>query len=531
MYRSLKENRSAVIKWVFTLLLLSSFACNLFADSTEEPPPPPPPTNVPAVQNTQLPRPTAADQPTQEISVPSVGSATGELAKATVQIFALWDSGSQWDIVWTGSGSIISPDGLILTNAHVVDNRYDEYSVLGIAMTDRTDQPPELVYLAEIVNVDYALDLSVIRIVTDMDGNSITPTLPFISLGDSDMIEIGDEIRIFGFPGIGGDTITFTEGAVSGFTQERGIDGRAWIKTDATIAGGNSGGMAANDDGALIGVPTRASSGGDQIVDCRPVADTNRDGYIDDEDTCVPIGGFINGLRPVNLAIPLIEAAFNSQEYVAGIQPDEIPIGDFDLSETFFYNLVFADGVTEDDQPTQLIVFMPSGAQQICAFWDYVGMADGLTWSAYWFADGVLDDNKSMLDMTWQGGSDGNWWVCMWDDNGLADGTYELILEVQSETMRNEAIFVGGNRSFADFVVVNESSYEICYVRISPTTALNWGQDELGSEETILPGGELRPFTLATGSYDFQLLDCDFELLYDQYELEIFDNFTFTLTD
>jgi len=45
------------------------------------------------------------------------------------------------------------------------------------------------------------------------------------------------------------------------------------------------------------------------IVDCRPLADTNRDGYIDDNDTCVPTGGFINALRPITLAMPMIEAA------------------------------------------------------------------------------------------------------------------------------------------------------------------------------------------------------------------------------
>jgi serine protease Do len=390
MVKSRYQRHHFQIRLVIFLLIVTSFACNVLADETEQPTERPP-TSVPVVVDTPLPLPTTAPEPTEKSGPPSVGNETGDLAKATVQIFAMVPSGDWWEPVWSGSGSIISPDGLILTNAHVVDNRYDEYSVLGIAMTDRTDQPPELVYLAEIVNVDYALDLSVIQITSDINGSQVSLDLPFIALGDSDKIEIGEKVRILGFPGIGGDTITFTEGAVSGFTQERGIDGRAWIKTDATIAGGNSGGMAANSEGALIGVPTRASSGGDQIVDCRPVADTNRDGYVDEYDTCVPIGGFINGLRPVNLAKPLIEAALNSEEYVAGIQESEMPVSNYDLSETYFRNLVFADGVTENDQPTQLWYFMPSGTQQICAFWDYEGMVDGLIWSAYWFADGVLD--------------------------------------------------------------------------------------------------------------------------------------------
>jgi len=68
--------------------------------------------------------------------------------------------------------------------------------------------------------------------------------------------------------------------------------------------------LAVNQNGELIGVPTQLGYGGDdQFVDCRVLADTNRDGYVDDDDTCVPTGGFINALRPVKLALPLIEAA------------------------------------------------------------------------------------------------------------------------------------------------------------------------------------------------------------------------------
>ena len=160
----------------------------------------------------------------------------------------------------------------------MVDDRSGEYEFLGVAVTGRTDEPPELTYRAEIASADYDLDLAVIRIVADMNGNPVSPNLTAIALGDSDQVEIGDHLRVLGYPGIGGETITFTEGAVSGFTSERSVDGRAWIKTDATTAGGNSGGMAVNMAGQLIGVPTRASAGeteGD-IVDCRPVVDTNR---------------------------------------------------------------------------------------------------------------------------------------------------------------------------------------------------------------------------------------------------------------
>lgn len=528
MFRGLPQKARSIVILVISILIVSSFACNFLADSTEEPTSPPPPTTAPVILDTPTPRPTAEEQITEEVGPPSVGSELNELATATAQIYVYTSDFGEWEPLGWGSGSVISSDGFILTNAHVIDPEGYETVAYSIGFIERTDEPPEFLYLAEVVVVDYILDLAVIKIVSDLDGNPVEVSLPYISIGDSDSIDIGTDLRILGFPGIGGETITLTQGTVSGFTQERGIEGRAWIKTDATIAGGNSGGMAANAAGELIGVPTRASTGGDQIVDCRPVVDTNRDGYIDSEDSCVPIGGFLNGLRPVNLAIPLIEAALNDEEYAGGHSP-VVPGGGFDLTNVDFSNLIFADGVV-DDMPTQQWYAMPSGSQVICAFWDYEGMMDGMVWSALWFADGELDESRSIVENTWQGGDAGNWWVCMSSETGLRDGTYELILEVQGETIISEAIFVGGNRSVVDFVIVNQSSIEICFVQISASTAMGWGQDELGATETILSGTE-RPFTLATGYYDLRLLDCEAEVIYEEYEFEIFDYFTFTLTD
>ena len=75
----------------------------------------------------------------------------------------------------------------------------------------------------------------------------------------------GDPIHIFGYPAIGGGTLQYTAGVVSGFNFEEGIDGRAWITTDATMSGGSSGGTAVDAQGRLIGVPTQGSE-----LDCRP---------------------------------------------------------------------------------------------------------------------------------------------------------------------------------------------------------------------------------------------------------------------
>jgi S1-C subfamily serine protease len=453
-----------------------------------------------------------------------------DLARATVQILALVRIGDDYQAVWSGSGSVIDSRGLVLTNAHVVDDRFDEYTDIGVAMIERTDQAPDLAYLAEIVSIDYSLDLAVIQIRSDISGNQVAVDLPTVALGDSDRVELGGTLRILGYPGIGGQTITFTEGAISGFTSERGIDGRAWIKTDATIAGGNSGGMAVDDQGRLVGIPTRVSSGdvrGD-IVDCRAVVDTNRDGVIDSQDTCVPLGGFINGLRPVNLAMPLIEAALAGQQYVSG---DVVqPAGGYDLAETFFYNLVFSAGVTADDRPLQTMEALPSGSTELCVFWDYEGMMNGMQWSAIWFIDRELSDEGSIINDTWGGGDDGNWWACIFNDFGLEDGLYEVILEAEGQTLENESIFVGGYRTQIDFTLQNQSDEPICYAYLSPSLAQGWGEDELGLQEIVYPGTS-STFPLVTGEYDILLQNCDFEDLIEEYRIDIFEDITYSLTD
>jgi S1-C subfamily serine protease len=453
----------------------------------------------------------------------------GELARSVVQIQALDGFG---DLVWTGSGTIVSERGLILTNAHVVDDRYGDYDTLGVAVTERTDQPAELRYYAEIAAVDYALDLAVIEVASGIEGGPVNDEFPAIPLGDSDAVEIGDALRILGYPGIGGETITLTDGVVSGFTSERSVGGRAWIKTNATIAGGNSGGLAVDASGRIVGVPTIAGSGaGADPVDCRYVADTNRDGIIDERDTCVPVGGFINGLRPINLALPLIEAAEGGRRYVSPIEPMPVPGAGFDTSNVYLFNVVFADGVTEDDRPTQVYDAMPSGIQQLCSFWEYEGMQDGMRWEALWFIDGELSEEGSITDTTWVGGESGDWWVCIIDElSGLDDGLYELIISVEGDPFASAAIFVGGEHPPVELEVENLSSFQICYVFISPSGAQNWGFDRLDFDEVIGPG-ETRTLELLAGTYDILIQDCDQMDLVEEYELEITEDSVYTVTD
>ncbi len=375
------------------------------------------------------------DEPTEEVVDDPVTVA--DLQEATVQIFAKVASGAGGSLQtwWTGSGTIISADGLILTNAHVASpgapgmrGNVPDPDQLVIGMVISEDQPPIETYIAEVRAADGMLDLAVLQIVATIDGTPVNPgslNLPFVELGDSDKVHIGDRLQVLGFPGIGGDTITFTTGAVSGFVSEDKIGDRAWLKTDTTIAGGNSGGLGANDAGQIIGVPTIASSGAKgSIVDCRPVADTNGDGVINNNDTCIPIGGFLNGLRPINLAKPLIDAvkagrAYESPYFVAGTGQESFTFSTW--AEDADANGCAVGAISGNT--------FGSGTSGISAVFTYSGMTPGEDFAVLWFLDGELITEATII--SWDGGSSGSCYsrsLYTTDGSPLPEGTFTIVL-------------------------------------------------------------------------------------------------------
>lgn len=253
----------------------------------------------------------------------------GHAVDATVQlsIVVRGEIDGKPQVIWyaAGSGSVVSPDGLILTNAHLItptgideklaeleqqlasEGKQATLEVDGdrfmVALSDGRHLP-EPRYLARVVASDTDLDLAVLRIDADAREAPLDPAsldLPALPLGRSDAVNLGDPVHVFGFPAIGSGSLTYTVGIVSGFLFDEGIDGTAWINTDAITSGGNSGGAALNDAGELIGVPTSGSQ-----LDCRP-GDTNRDGTIGPDDVgCIPTGGSLTQLRPIDLARPLL---------------------------------------------------------------------------------------------------------------------------------------------------------------------------------------------------------------------------------
>jgi serine protease Do len=148
-----------------------------------------------------------------------------------------------------GSGVIVTKDGYILTNNHVVEHA-DEIKV---SLNDGRD------FTAKVIGRDPHTDIAVVKI----DAKD----LPAVTLADSEKIEVGDRVLAIGNPfGIGQ---TVTTGIVSAKGRATmGLDYEDFIQTDAPINPGNSGGALVDVDGRLVGINTAilSHSGGNQGI-------------------------------------------------------------------------------------------------------------------------------------------------------------------------------------------------------------------------------------------------------------------------
>ncbi len=463
---------------------------------------------TPAVTTTIAPTTTVETTP-PTTAPPSVA----DLAESSVQILLLDDSGQP---LCSGSGTIVDADGTILTNAHVVaSDSFCPFSTIGIAVTTDSGRPPELRYEADLLVVDAELDLAVVRVARNNDGSPVNGlSFPSIPIGDSDLVQIGDSLRILGYPSIGGDTITFTNGSVSGFTAQSGVSERSWIKTDATISGGNSGGTAVDDAGFLVGVPTQAAASQDgPIVDCRVITDTNGDGRTNGDDQCVPIGGFLNGLRPINLALPLIEEARSATPMdIADNTPTPPPPSDFDTSTAIAFRPGFSIGIADPQSETRFVATASAGVESICVWFDWRGFADGATWDGIWRVDGEINVDFSFIGEVWENGDDGaDNWLCAIapGDEGLPAGLYEMVFFLEEEILFVESIVVTPEPvEVHEVEFVNNLGETVCFLRVNPIGSLDFGLDELDTTET-LEDGESATLFLPVGDVIAEAQDCN----------------------
>ena len=210
--------------------------------------------------------------------------------------------------VGTGSGVIISQDGYIVTNNHVIANANQLQVTLN---NNRT-------YEAELVGSDPNSDIALIKINAD-------DKLPYLAFGDSDNAKIGEWVLAVGNPF--NLTSTVTAGIVS--AKARSLDTRSnqsFIQTDAAVNPGNSGGALVNTNGDLIGINTAISSRTGSYVGYSFAVPSNIAKKVIDD--ILEYGNVQKGILGINVA-PVntpyaIEKGLNEIEgvYISGVEED-----------------------------------------------------------------------------------------------------------------------------------------------------------------------------------------------------------------
>ncbi len=184
-----------------------------------------------------------------------------------------------------GSGVIVGADGSVLTNYHVIhdkDGRLHDVFVIGRYSDTEPGGAPQLVCAGgpKRGKLSRELDLALIKCDLDLDGRTVLPTAndtiwPTLPEARGDDIAIGNRVWVLGYPDVGGGGLTLSEGEVEGFTGVGGAAGKEFIKTDASITHGNSGGPVVDDRGRLVGIASayriRISQSGSGVLETSQV--------------------------------------------------------------------------------------------------------------------------------------------------------------------------------------------------------------------------------------------------------------------
>lgn len=312
--------------------------------------------------------------------------------RATVRLVARDNSG---EIQSWGSGTIVDSTGLIVTNAHVA-----RPSAPGLQLQYGPKYPkkdPEFLevwltkdgadyatpaFRGHLVVADGWLDIAVVRIDSDKDGNPLSANIKFpsIDVGRRGGMSRGDTVYVVGYPELtGGEAQRISSGTVAAWLDENRVDGRRDIlQTTANITGGNSGGAVVDGQGHLIAVPL---------------------GYAKDQEALVSAGN----ARPIEFALPLLEIA-RSSHATAYTSPYVLQPEGQERAELLGWSEWYSD------QPCGKVSAQPPGGKEwLCVQFRVENMPPG---------------TELLLSVN---GEDGQWWVK--ELNGQKTAVFQLHLQ------------------------------------------------------------------------------------------------------
>lgn len=406
-----------------------------------------------------------SDQP-QPAPPPPIAAA--ELARSVVQL-QLFDTSTGFvRLVRDGSGVVVDRSArLILTSYLLVDPFREDgtrvYSTIAVGAHAAADEPPELLFEAEIVAAEPLLGLAVLRVTRAYRGPPLEQgafDLPQVLVAENGGPEKGDSLRALGHRGLagGGDAsqaVLSAPATVLGFRGQPMVEGRAWMRIDARLPYGFSGAPLFDERGALVALAT-------QLV------------Y---DETAVA-----GSARPLALAAELIERARRGDPDVRYTPPLQrrqgVPVAAAPQGGPVVGAPAFAENGVDGEATLDLFDYTSKFPDRAPAlFYEYAvqGVADGALVEERWYLDGVLQDSLSSSYNWGLGGfavvgdrlqapapngiPEGVWVLEVWVDGVLlAAATADVGIEVAPEPQLGAFRF--GARVSADLARVDPASSE-----------------------------------------------------------------------
>lgn len=366
--------------------------------------------------------------------------------QSTVFVMQTFDEGGAQAISCVGSGTLVSDDGLILTNAHLAEPLGPcQGEEIVIALPVRLDEPPVPTYLANVVAIDERLSLAVLQIAGSLDGSLVDPAtlnLPFAPVGDVNGLQPGSSVTAVGYPDIGTTPVNTESRILTSTISETSGSRFAWVRMDSAIGGVMTGGGIYDGEGNLVGVPTGApaTSGDIPGPSCLSIQDTTGDGAIDASDSCVPVAPEVLAVRPISYAAPLIEAAREQVELTQS-EGNLLP----DPSDAPYVERLFISAqITDHGLPTEIITQAPDSTSSLFVFFDFHNMRHGTPYELRVSRDGLDMPQMSAGPLPWGGAYDGLWYIgtenVIWQP-----GQYDFTLLINGEAAASTSIPVGGS--------------------------------------------------------------------------------------